>query len=985
MASDPTPSGPFADNDDPPRAASGLRPGARLGRFTLTRRLGAGGFGEVWAVDDPTRQAPVALKILAQGGPARRARWAREVAALDLARLPGVVSLYDHGSDEAGRAWISMALVEGRPFPAGSWATLRPTVEALLETLHQVHSFGLVHRDLKPANVLVTAAGVPIILDFGLVTGEAAPGLELTQVGGPIGTPRYLAPEQLLGWTRVDGRADLYAVGVMLYEALTGESPHRGADALSLGLAKLNDLPVPVEQRAADVPPAVADLIHRLLRRDPTERPTAAEALQALRGAPVLGVSAGPLLGDAALLDALAARLAAGEVVDLGGPRRAGRTRALLELAKRLPGAVWTVPADRPYASLRAALPPRTFEEGLSPEAVHAALDALPGPLLADDLHALDPWTQAALLSARPRRGLLRVRDAPGALRLPPLSHDALAALFSGSERLHHIPSRAAAEIWRRTGGLAGRVAELLARWRRDGVVTEGDAGLVVSLGSLERLAAEAVLPWSAERAPALPPERDELLRWLILAAPHQTVERVSLLMGRPVWELRLQLNELRAQGLVAWDGEGPPRPLAEPSALWSPERLRAARARVAERLPPGAEGRLGHLLAAGLIEALEGELAALIPRLLAAGAVADAVHALWAVRRELPESRPVREALTRLLLARADQRGLDEAVEVARGDARLERLVRAHRAAHARRVEEVIEALGPPGLFDDDPELVMSAFAAQVRAVRGEPLEAQLMLVRRLAKHPATRASAESKARVMTWFASLHLLAQRFSKASRLHRAAAAGRMSLAGRLVSLDAAALADRERGDLDGLEALARQIQAEARAAGLIVEEARAEWLLRSAAARRGQVTEPDLELVELVEPLRDWLLSARVNITEAWIALRAGHPAAGRLARTARALFQAQNNQLGVASASALVYAATGEGEPSELVAALLKTESAPIQLDGLATLAAAGARFTLRRGQVLLWIESLGEGAGPLRIGAYTMTEALQLLRPLED
>ncbi|MBK7759638.1 MAG: hypothetical protein IPI35_25220, partial [Deltaproteobacteria bacterium] len=140
--------------------------------------------------------------------------------------------------------------------------------------------------------------------------GDAAPerapdDLGLTQAGAPVGTPRYLAPEQLQGRVRVDGRADLYAVGVMLYEALTGASPHLGDDALSLGLSKLNDLPVPVDQRAAEIPAVAADLIMRLLRKDPAERPTAAEALQALRGVPLLGASTRPFIGDPSLIDAL--------------------------------------------------------------------------------------------------------------------------------------------------------------------------------------------------------------------------------------------------------------------------------------------------------------------------------------------------------------------------------------------------------------------------------------------------------------------------------------------------------------------------------------------------------------------------------------------------------------------------------------------------------------------------------------------------------
>ncbi len=187
------------------------------GRFACAARMGAGAQGEVWSATDTLTGEPAVVKIVRHPLPAARARLRWEVAALRGLRAPGVVRLLD-ADEEPERLWLAMARVEGSPFPGPlppRWDRLAPAVEAALGALAAVHRLGLVHGDLKPANLLVRADGLPVLVDFGL-SAEA---------GGRsdgAGTPRYQAPEQAAG-EEVDGRADLYALGRMVLEALDGD------------------------------------------------------------------------------------------------------------------------------------------------------------------------------------------------------------------------------------------------------------------------------------------------------------------------------------------------------------------------------------------------------------------------------------------------------------------------------------------------------------------------------------------------------------------------------------------------------------------------------------------------------------------------------------------------------------------------------------------------------------------------------------------
>ena len=278
-------------------------------RYHLGELLGRGGHGEVWEAEDRLAGERVAVKLLdGELGP-QAARVRREIAALRLLRLPGVVRLHDEGL-EGGLAFLVMERVSGQPFPGVTaprpWAEIAGVTAALLETLARVHAAGVVHRDLKPANVLVSAQGQVTLLDFGISLFGSRLEDPLEGEGEVPGTPHYLAPEQIRG-DPVTPRADLYAVGVMLYAALSGRFPHAADSWMALMRAQLTQPVTPLAEAAPCVPASVAALVERLLAREPEERPESAlEALRALRGEPEIRPGALALLelaGGAALVE----------------------------------------------------------------------------------------------------------------------------------------------------------------------------------------------------------------------------------------------------------------------------------------------------------------------------------------------------------------------------------------------------------------------------------------------------------------------------------------------------------------------------------------------------------------------------------------------------------------------------------------------------------------------------------------------------------
>src|SRR5262245_61805147 len=201
------------------------------GRYEIAELLGRGGASRVHAARDLVTGARVAVKLLDAGVTDTSPRVRREISALRLLRLPGVVSLLDEGMHE-GSPFLVMGVAAGIPFPGRAgvlpWDAIAAPTLALLEVLARVHAAGVVHRDLKPSNVLVDTDGRVTVVDFGISWGPSLGG-QVTSAGTIVGTPEYFAPEQILGESG-DARTDLYAVGEMLYESLTGELPHVAAD-----------------------------------------------------------------------------------------------------------------------------------------------------------------------------------------------------------------------------------------------------------------------------------------------------------------------------------------------------------------------------------------------------------------------------------------------------------------------------------------------------------------------------------------------------------------------------------------------------------------------------------------------------------------------------------------------------------------------------------------------------------------------------------
>ena len=257
-------------------------------RYHVKRKLGQGGMGVVYLAEDVVLKRPVVLKQLLVGEGEHVARLAREGQILSQLAHPRILKLY--GVEVAdGVPVLVLELVEG--------VSLRATFEAygamdvgralaiadmIADALAPVHDAGLVHRDLKPENVLITGDGGLKVLDFGLarVAEQRPDDAGLTQPGTYVGTPQYMAPE-LWKCEPIDGRTDLYALGVILFEALTGRLPYEAETATALAVRHLTDRVPSVAPLAPAAGPAVARLVERLLAKEPAGRPADARALRA--------------------------------------------------------------------------------------------------------------------------------------------------------------------------------------------------------------------------------------------------------------------------------------------------------------------------------------------------------------------------------------------------------------------------------------------------------------------------------------------------------------------------------------------------------------------------------------------------------------------------------------------------------------------------------------------------------------------------------
>jgi serine/threonine-protein kinase len=252
-------------------------------RYEIEREVGSGGMACVYLARDTLLERRVALKVLDArhaGDPAYVERFRAEARAAARLQHPNVVGVIDRGED-GGREFIVYEYVEGDslqqlvardgPFPPERAASVGLEVA---RALAHAHEQGLVHRDVKPQNVLVGEDGRARVTDFGIA--RALEGPERTESGAILGTGSYVAPEQAQG-ERVGPTADVYSLGIVLYELLAGEPPFRGSSFVETALRHVNEAPPDLRERRPDVPPALAALVHRCLAKSPADRPTAAE------------------------------------------------------------------------------------------------------------------------------------------------------------------------------------------------------------------------------------------------------------------------------------------------------------------------------------------------------------------------------------------------------------------------------------------------------------------------------------------------------------------------------------------------------------------------------------------------------------------------------------------------------------------------------------------------------------------------------------
>ena len=265
-----------------------LVPGALFAdRYTVIRVVGRGGMGTVYKARDRELGEDIAIKLLLpevlKGDPTMVERFKTEIRLARRISHTNVVRTHDFGERE-GTYYVTMEYVEG--------ITLRELIDLrkqlsvaatlgiarqLAASLAVAHEQGVVHRDIKPQNLLLDAAGVLKVMDFGIAK-LADQSSTITQAGMVVGTPAYMAPEQLLA-EEVDARSDLYAAGVVLYECLTGVLPYDSANPITLIAKVLNQVPATPQERNAEVPPPLSALVMQLLAKEPGGRPQSATRL----------------------------------------------------------------------------------------------------------------------------------------------------------------------------------------------------------------------------------------------------------------------------------------------------------------------------------------------------------------------------------------------------------------------------------------------------------------------------------------------------------------------------------------------------------------------------------------------------------------------------------------------------------------------------------------------------------------------------------
>jgi serine/threonine protein kinase len=284
MSQDPPASGAFPHAP----AAPSLVGEVLDGRYRITRKIGEGGMGEVWAADHVHIEKKFAIKLLKQeivSNAEAVTRFRQEARSASSIGHRNIIAIEDFGQLPDGRIYMCMELLNGTPLNdlLKTPLTADRLLNIMIQTGHGLaaaHSKGIIHRDMKPENVFVTVGpngeDVPKLLDFGIAKVAGGEGQNhLTRTGTIFGTPFYMAPEQALG-NPVDGRTDVYAMGVILYEIFSGSVPFGGESFMGILTQHITTEPEPIAQRAAKagrhLPPGIAEIVGYAMQKDPAHR-----------------------------------------------------------------------------------------------------------------------------------------------------------------------------------------------------------------------------------------------------------------------------------------------------------------------------------------------------------------------------------------------------------------------------------------------------------------------------------------------------------------------------------------------------------------------------------------------------------------------------------------------------------------------------------------------------------------------------------------
>jgi eukaryotic-like serine/threonine-protein kinase len=265
----------------PNAMAAGPNAPRQVGRYQIIERIGRGGMASVYRAHDPGIDRVIAIKFLHSAycqDDEYRSRFLREARAAGNLSHPNIVTVHDVGEID-GRPYMAMELIQGEPLDElmkrSGPLPIRDTLAIglqLANALAYAHSKGIVHRDIKPSNIMGVKGTMTVkVTDFGIAHVASSSATHQTHVGDVLGTPQYMSPEQTKG-EKVDGRSDLFSVGIILYQMLSGHAPFQGDSVVSLAMKIANEEPVPLDKLRPEIPQAVRRIVERCLAKRPDRR-----------------------------------------------------------------------------------------------------------------------------------------------------------------------------------------------------------------------------------------------------------------------------------------------------------------------------------------------------------------------------------------------------------------------------------------------------------------------------------------------------------------------------------------------------------------------------------------------------------------------------------------------------------------------------------------------------------------------------------------